>query len=156
MVTRKWVDDHLATARPALLAQFTPGRDREKGRKKAKQRFMATIFHITTEREWQEAVQRGRYGAPSLSTAGFIHCSGRHQVIRVANSIFRGVDGLVLLYVDMERLSSPVVYENLEGGAEVFPHVYGPIDLDAVRNVTPFEPAEDGSFDHHFGDMEPS
>jgi len=115
---------------------------------------MATIFHITTEREWQEAVRRGRYEAQSLSTAGFIHCSDRHQVIRVANSIFRGVDRLVLLHIDTERLSSPVVYENLEGGAEMFPHVYGPIDLDAVRKVTPFRPAEDGRFDHHFGDME--
>jgi len=117
---------------------------------------MAIIFHITSQSEWEEAVQRGRYEARSLSTAGFIHCSDRHQVIRVANSIFRGTGGLVLLHIDAERLSSTVVYENLEGGAEVFPHVYGPIDLGAVRNITPFGPAEDGSFDHLCGELEPS
>ena len=117
---------------------------------------MAIIFHITSESEWEEAVQRGRYEARSLSTAGFIHCSDRHQVIRVANSIFQGTGGLVLLHIDAERLSSTVVYENLEGGAEVFPHVYGPIDLGAVRNITPFGPAEDGSFDHLFCELEPS
>ena len=51
---------------------------------------MATIFHITTLREWEQAVQRGRHEAQSLATEGFIHCSGGDQVIRVANSIFRG------------------------------------------------------------------
>ena len=113
---------------------------------------MATIFHITTQREWEQAVQRGRYEAQSLATEGFIHCSDGDQVIRVANSIFRGTHRLVLLHVSVEKLSSPVVYENLEGGAELFPHVYGPIDLAAVRAVTMFEPAEDGTFDHHYAD----
>jgi len=112
------------------------------------------IYHITTANEWSEAVKRGRYEARSLTTEGFIHCSDRGQVIRVANSIFRSTGGLLLLHIDRERLRSPVVYENLGGGTEMFPHVYGPIDLDAVRHVTLFEPAEDGSFDHHATELE--
>ncbi len=113
---------------------------------------MATIFHVTAQGEWDLALRRGRYEAPSRSAAGFVHCSNGDQVIRVANSIFRGTHGLVLLHVVVERLSSPVVYENLDGGAELFPHVYGPVDLAAVRNVIAFEPAEDGTFDHHWAD----
>ncbi len=110
---------------------------------------MATIFHITTQREWDLALRRGQYEAPSLATAGFVHCSNGDQVTRVANSIFRGTHGLVLLHVAVDRLAWPVVYENLGGGAELFPHVYGPIELAAVRKVTAFEPAEDGTFNHH-------
>ena len=116
---------------------------------------MATIFHITTKSQWDEALHRGWYEAPSLSTAGFIHCSEPHQVIRVANSIFRNTDGLALMHIDTEKLESRVVYENLEGGTEKFPHVYGPINLQAVRNITSFPPAEDGTFDHHMGGIEP-
>jgi uncharacterized protein (DUF952 family) len=110
---------------------------------------VAVIFHITTNNQWREAEHRGRYEAPSLASAGFIHCSDRHQVVRVANHIFRGTTGLIVLHIDTEKLVSPVVYENLEGGPEPFPHVYGPINLDAVAGITSFEPAEDGSFDHH-------
>lgn len=114
---------------------------------------METVFHITTEEEWAQAVERGWYKAESLATAGFVHCSNGDQVIRVANSIFRGVHGLVLLHISVESLSSPIVYENLEGGTELFPHVYGPIELAAVRSVKAFEPAEDGTFDHHSADI---
>lgn len=114
---------------------------------------MATIYHITTAREWARALELGRYEADSLATEGFIHCSNRDQVIRVANSLFLGVHGLVLLHVSVESLSSPVVYENLEGGTALFPHVYGPIELAAVRRVTEFEPAADGTFDHHGADI---
>jgi uncharacterized protein (DUF952 family) len=110
---------------------------------------VAVIFHITTNDEWREAEHHGRYEAPSLASAGFIHCSNGHQVVRVANHIFRGTTGLVLLHIDTEKLLSQVIYENLEGGLEPFPHVYGSINLDAVARITSFEPAEDGSFDHH-------
>ena len=79
------------------------------------------------------------------------HCSNPQQV--VPNALFRGFHGLVLLHVEVERLSSPLVYENLEGGFELFPHVYGAIELEAVRTVTRFEPAADGRFDHHSADM---
>lgn len=109
----------------------------------------ATIFHITSREAWDRACGRGRYEAPSLATSGFIHCSKADQVVRVANRIFLGMQGLVLLHIDVEGLSAPVVYENLDGGSELFPHVYGPIELAAVRAVTPFEPGDDGRFDQH-------
>lgn len=110
---------------------------------------MANIFHLTTNSEWRQAESHGRYEAPSLASAGFIHCSDCHQLSRVANHIFRGQTGLVLLHINTEKLTSQVVYENLDGGNELFPHVYGSVNLDAVVRVTPFEPAEDGGFDHH-------
>ena len=104
------------------------------------------ILHITTERAWIEARSRGAYAADSLATEGFIHCSTPAQVIWVANMRFRGRTDLVLLHIDSTRLDARVVYENLEGGESLFPHVYGAIPIAAVVKVTPFRPSGDGSF----------
>jgi uncharacterized protein (DUF952 family) len=81
-----------------------------------------------------------------FAAEGFVHCSEPDQVVRVANARFAGRTDLVLLWISVAALSAPVRYENLEGGDELFPHVYGPIDLDAVIAVTPFRPGADGRF----------
>lgn len=107
------------------------------------------IYHITTADAWEDAQQRGEYRAESLATQGFIHCSDGDQVIRVANAVFAGEKGLVLLEIDPDKVMAKVVYENLDGGSELFPHVYGPIALQAVVGVSAFEPGPDGRFDHH-------
>jgi uncharacterized protein (DUF952 family) len=65
----------------------------------------------------------------------------------VANQRFRGRQDLVLLRVDPARLTVRVVYENLEGGEQLFPHVYGAIPTRAVVEVVPFRPGPDGTFD---------
>ena len=105
------------------------------------------IVHIAPRQDWEAALPGGRYTADSLATEGFIHCSETRQVIAVANARFKGHPHLVLLWIDPSRLSSPVRYENLEGGADRFPHIYGPLNVDAVVDVTPFAPSADGLFD---------
>ncbi len=75
------------------------------------------------------------YLAPSLTTEGFIHCSNAEQVLRVAEATFKEQIELVLLTFAPEHLKPAVVYENTEGGVELFPHVYGPINRDAVVAV---------------------
>jgi uncharacterized protein (DUF952 family) len=107
---------------------------------------MSHLLHITTPGAWAQAREAGSYTADSLQTEGFIHCSEPRQVIWVANTHFRGKRGLVLLHIDPSRLNAEVRYENLEGGSDLFPHVYGAIPTAAVVNVTPFEPDEDGTF----------
>jgi uncharacterized protein (DUF952 family) len=115
---------------------------------------MATIYHITTEQQWHHAQCQNQYEVESLRSEGFIHCSDANQVVRVANHLFKNTRGLILLYVETEMLNSRLVYENTEGGEERFPHVYGAINLDAIVRVSPFEPAPDGTFDHHAGTIE--
>lgn len=110
---------------------------------------MDVIYHIVEQAVWKEAVVGTHYMPSSLATSGFIHCSTAEQVVRVANNLFRGRNGLLLLHIDVKQLSAPVVYENLDGGPELFPHVYGPIEVSAVRAATPFEPGDDGLFNHH-------
>lgn len=105
-----------------------------------------SICHITTEDEWNEALAAGEYRSKDLETETFIHCSYVHQLGKVAESLFGGRKDLVLLVVDPSKLSCKVVDENLEGRAEFFPHVYGPLPLDAVIKVLPFPPKRDGGF----------
>jgi uncharacterized protein (DUF952 family) len=107
---------------------------------------LTPIFHITSRAAWESALGAGIYEADSLSTEGFIHCSTADQYNWVGNQRFRGRLDLVLLHIDPTRLRSEVRYENLEGGATLFPHVYGAIPIGAVLNVTPFLPGTDGTF----------
>jgi len=105
-----------------------------------------SLLHIATEGAWAEAITQGAYSADSLSTEGFIHCSTPSQVVWVANNRFRGRTDLVLLHIDPSKIDVEIRYENLEGGRELFPHVYGPIPVAAIVEVTPFQPSVDGSF----------
>jgi uncharacterized protein (DUF952 family) len=107
---------------------------------------MATIFHITKRGEWGRAQLAGIYRTQTLASEGFIHCSRSDQVIRIANTLFRGQTGLVLLEIEPSQVRGEIRYENCEGGQEAFPHIYGPLNLDSVVRVLAFEPGEDGSF----------
>lgn len=107
---------------------------------------MTIIYHIVPASDWQAAQVQGRYEAPRLATEGYIHCSTRAQVVGVANARFRGVRGLLLLAIDESSVRSEIRYENLEGGETLFPHIYGPLETDAVSATYDFPPAVDGSF----------
>jgi uncharacterized protein (DUF952 family) len=106
-----------------------------------------TILHATSRDSWSAAQAQGAYAADSLAGEGFIHCSKVDQILRVANVLFRGRHGLVLLVIDPGRLTSELRWEpGADLTTERFPHVYGPIDLEAVVRVLDFEPGPDGSF----------
>ena len=76
----------------------------------------------------------GRAGV-ALKSDGFIHCCLFDQIEDVLKNWFAGKRSLVILEIDVKKMTSPVKYENFEGGLETFPHVYGPINIDAVVNV---------------------
>ena len=107
---------------------------------------MAMIFHITKREAWDSAKALGTYRTEMFPIEGFIHCSTPNQVIQVANVRFRGQTGLVLLSIDANKVTPEIRYENLEGGQQLFPHIYGELNIDAVVHVTKFEPAADGYF----------
>lgn len=110
-------------------------------------------YHITTQAAWDAAAAAGVYTAPSLETQGFIHLSHRHQVARVANAVYAGQRGLVLLAIEPARLRAEVRLEPPDMTipaahevAELFPHLYGPLNTDAVAAVIEFSPDETGKF----------
>lgn len=105
------------------------------------------VYHITPLAEWRSAHQAGVYTADSLNAEGFIHCSTREQVLGVADSLYTGQNGLVLLEIDTDRLAAPLKFEDTYGHGALFPHIYGPLNLDAVVRVLQFEPdSQTGKF----------
>jgi uncharacterized protein (DUF952 family) len=76
---------------------------------------------------------------------GFIHCSFAHQVQAIADLIYHGRGDVVLLEIDTSRLEAEVRIENLEGGGQSFPHVYGPLPVAAVSQTTDVPLGADGS-----------
>jgi uncharacterized protein (DUF952 family) len=104
------------------------------------------IFHITTVDEADAAVRSGSYAPQAFEAEGFIHCSYPRQVCAVAARLFAGRSDLVLLEIDRARLTCRIVDENLEGGAERFPHVYGRLPVSAIVAVHPFPCGADGRF----------
>lgn len=108
------------------------------------------IYHLTTRAQWESARAAGVYTAASLAEEGFIHCSTAEQLLRVANAFYRDAEEPLVLHIESERLSAPLRWEapvpEDEFPGERFPHVYGPIDLDAVAGVTGLERGPDGGY----------
>ncbi|MEV0220182.1 DUF952 domain-containing protein [Streptomyces sp. NPDC050704] len=109
---------------------------------------MPELLHITERALWDAARATGTYEMSTrgrtLQEEGFIHCSTRTQLPRVADFLYgayEGPDELVVLVIDAERLGAPLKYEAPEPGGEEFPHIYGPLPVDAVTAVEPWERA---------------
>jgi len=94
------------------------------------------IYHITPLNTWREALESGAYSADSLEKDGFIHCCTKDQTDGILKTWFQGESDLVLLEIDQALLSAEVKYEDSHGSGELFPHIYGPLNLDAVMRVT--------------------
>ena len=114
-----------------------------------------TLFHIALLRDWHAAERSGGYEMSTrgltLAEVGFIHASFEHQVTSVGTVVYAdSSEPLVVLVIDRDRLDVPVVIENLDGGDEVFPHIYGPLPTDAVVAVLPA--SIDGNGNFTFGD----
>jgi uncharacterized protein (DUF952 family) len=105
------------------------------------------IFHVTSRTAWSAAQKSRQVVADSLEGQGFIHCSRVGQVLRVANLYFSGQRGLIILLIDPARLVPELRWEpGVDLETELFPHIYGPINLDAVVDIFDFEPDAAGKF----------
>ena len=105
---------------------------------------MEPIVHICAKNEWNEARAIGIYQAASQVLDGFIHCSKVTQILSVANKYFSNLNDLVLLWIDPDRLDAELRWE--ESDDDIFPHLYGSLNLDAVIGVSDFLPDPDGTF----------
>ena len=107
---------------------------------------MALIYHLARRSEWEEAGATGPYRAASLAQEGFIHCSrDEEQMLGVANRLFAGMEDVLVLDVDTGRLTSPVKHEPSRSG-EIYPHIYGPINVNAVVGVRALIADGEGKF----------
>ena len=88
------------------------------------------IVHLCSHQAWEDALATGNYQAASLASEGFIHCSRPDQILAVANAFYHGLAGLSLLWIDPLLVTPEVRWEPVD--KQVFPHLYGPLNLDAV------------------------
>jgi uncharacterized protein (DUF952 family) len=108
------------------------------------------IYKISPQDPWAEAEHKGAFtGAPIDLADGFIHFSTAEQLRETARRHFAGQDDLLLVAVATDRLESALKYEPSRGG-DLFPHLYGPLPVDAVLWVKPLPLGPDG---HIFPDV---
>lgn len=106
------------------------------------------IYHITRREDWEQARAAGEYTAPSLESEGFIHASTLEQVVDTGNRYYRGQQGLQVLAIDTEQVKAEVRFETVyrHGEEQQYPHIYGPLNLNAVVDVIDFPPQPGGEF----------
>jgi uncharacterized protein (DUF952 family) len=103
---------------------------------------MRRIYHLVPRSAWEQTAS-GPYRADSLADEGFIHCSNEDQVARVANQFYADQVDLLVLVIDTSRLAAPVRDED-PGTGERFPHIFGPIEREAVVEVRELRRGPDG------------
>jgi len=105
---------------------------------------VSRIFHIATASDWEAALRSGSYTTSTrgrtLAEEGFIHASHEDQWQQVKATFYADTsEPLVLLAIDPTQLTVPVVEEIPEGADRAFPHIYGPLNTDAVVRVIPLD-----------------
>lgn len=112
----------------------------------------ATLYKIVPAALWRAAEATGRFdGAPVDRADGYIHFSTGAQVRQTAQKHFAGQADLLLVAVDAGALGAALRWEPSRGGA-LFPHLYGALDLAAVRRVDPLPLGPQG---HQFPEQVP-
>jgi uncharacterized protein (DUF952 family) len=109
----------------------------------------SVLLHLCPTDDWSAAQVEGELRPESLTSVGFIHLSAPEQVHLPANRLYHGRDDLVLLHIDPTHLDSPIRWElgvATDPESMVFPHLYGPLPVDAVISVTSYLPDADGVF----------
>ena len=108
---------------------------------------MRTIYKICPASAWREAERQGTFGGSADDRRdGFIHFSTAAQVAETARKHFHGQTGLFLIAVDADALGDALRWEASRND-ELFPHLYGPLDLGAVTGVLDLRARSDGGHD---------
>ncbi|MBY0479748.1 MAG: DUF952 domain-containing protein [Chitinophagaceae bacterium] len=94
------------------------------------------VYHVTSPQKWAEAQTKGQFETDSLVTEGFIHCSTDAQIPGVLERYYKGQKDLLKLKIQKDKVERPLIFELAGSINEVFPHIHGAINLDAIVEVT--------------------
>lgn len=100
---------------------------------------MRLAHHLVPRTDWEAADPAAPWSPPSLAVEGFVHLSWPHQVDATVQRHFGPDADLLVLDVDLDRLSCDVVVEDTTGRGEAYPHAHGALDHDAIVAVAPYE-----------------
>jgi uncharacterized protein (DUF952 family) len=99
------------------------------------------VYKVCTASEWREALARGVYqGSADDRRDGFIHLSNAAQLGETLRRHFAGQEDLVVVAVDSRSLGERLRWEPSRGG-DLFPHLYGDLDVGLAIEVRPIEPS---------------
>jgi uncharacterized protein (DUF952 family) len=106
---------------------------------------VALTYHATPKAHWEASDASQPYVSNDFADEGFIHCTDSADALpSVLTTYYRDEPGdWVVLTIDKRRVSPPVRYEDPDN---VFPHIYGPLNRDAIVDVRDILRAEDGTF----------
>ncbi len=108
------------------------------------------IFHLVPEKKWKSSRKNSRYEPQSVADEGFIPCSTGDQIQNTANRLFKGERRLLLLVINASLVEPDIKYEKDETTGEIYPHICGPLNPDAVVDRIRLIPEEDGGFEVSF------
>ena len=98
----------------------------------------AIIYHIALLSDFENRQADDDYQCASFTQDGFIHCCEQEQLSGVVSRYYSGIDDVTLLLIDVDKLIPALIRENTMGGSELFPHIYGPINAEAIIEAIPF------------------
>ncbi|EGG83289.1 hypothetical protein HMPREF9477_01050 [Lachnospiraceae bacterium 2_1_46FAA] len=104
------------------------------------------ILHCIKEKLYEEMREDRYFGKVLLKNNPFIHCSSIEYFWRVSPHFDNEKEKLVLLVIDTDNLDVPVKWEDLEGCGREYPHIYGLVKMEAIKNVLPYLKKEDGTW----------
>ncbi len=106
------------------------------------------IVHFAHKQNWEDAQEGGEYTPPDFEEGDFIHCSFPQQATAIADEHFSGQDDLVLLWIQPGKVKAGIIYERPPGQevGDLFPHIYSPINVDAVVRADELDSWEPGGF----------
>ena len=91
------------------------------------------IYHITTKKLWRARTNATHYQMPQEED--FIHASQFHQIKGTLHNYFKGQKELLLITIDPVKVNAEIKYEDLKDSGALFPHIYGPLNVDAVEKI---------------------
>jgi uncharacterized protein (DUF952 family) len=102
------------------------------------------ILHLCESRAWALAQEDGAYAPASLYDEGFIHCSTPAQILEVANRFYPNKNDLLVLVIQPQKLEAELKWEQID--SDIFPHLYGALNLEAVSAAFPLPVDPDGVY----------
>ncbi|MCM8535321.1 MAG: DUF952 domain-containing protein [Lentisphaeraceae bacterium] len=106
------------------------------------------IYLLSSNKEYDEAKELGFLFRESLKLEGFIHASSKDQLNRVANKYYKETVKPLVIIVEQNAVSPEVKWETAAGS--LYPHIYGPLNMNAVSEVIPISLNSDGIYDISF------
>lgn len=110
------------------------------------------IFHVVKKEDWKLQKKDSRYHPESIDTEGFIHCSPGREIEEVTNRLFKGESDILLIIINTTLVEPEIRYENSGDSDTKYPHIYGPLNMDAVIDKIELASEDDGSYKISFSE----